>query len=270
MACNRLLSFGLVVLLAAPASAQHVWLSPDPGRNVELDVAKGFFRSGSGIGFASFIVTAEGRFPVSPNLAITAALPYATISESDAFNGSSTSTGVGNPWLGVEISPQQDFAIEAGIRPGIASDAVAHEEAYFLGVFDDFNRLEAWLPKQTSVRGMAHLGRIPERGTFVTGILGGTLLLAGNGAESQIDANYGLRLGVRDDHTLTSLTLTGRAELGHSLAGGSLDRTEHQVAILVEGTRGAFRPNFSVGTFTRSNLRDEIKAIVTVGASFVF
>ena len=269
MSRNGWLTSAFLVLVTSPVSAQRVWLSPDPGRNVGLEIGKGFFTSSFGIKFASFVITAEGRFPVTHRVAITAAIPYATIRESQSFDGSGTSTAFGNPWIGAEIAAQPDITLEAGIRPGIASGAPSHDQAYFLGEFDDFNRMEAWVPKRTSVRAMAHLGRIPERGTLVTGIVGGTVFLAGDGGESVVYANYGVRLGVRDDHSMTSLTFTGRANLGHALVEGSLNRTENQVAIQVEGTRGAFRPRLSVGSFT-SSIRNEIKAIATIGASYVF
>jgi hypothetical protein len=263
-----ILLIALFPLSAAPASAQRLWLAPDPGRNIGLEITKGFFKSGSDVEFASFVVTAEGRFPVNNRLAITAALPFSRVSESGSFLSSPTSTAFGNPWIGIEAIAEPDVTVEAGIRPGITSESSTGESAQSMAFDVDFDRFEAWLPKWTSARAMAHVGRIPVQGTFVTGTFGGTLFLPSGGGGSVVYANYGVRLGVRDAHTLTSLTLTGRVGISHGgMLAGSLNSNVNQVALIVEGASGTFRPRLSIGSYVNESLREFTKAIVTVGAA---
>lgn len=273
MRCHRLFLLGLIPILAIRAGAQRIWLPPDPGRNVGLEIAKGFFAAGTDIDFASFVLTAQGRFPVSQKLAVTVALPFARVSESGpSFDGVSvtqTSTEVGNPWLGIEAAVQHGLVIEAGVRPGIASDAFAHQPAAGLGVLEDYDRFEAWSPRVTTIRGIAHIGAIPDRGAFVSAILGGTVAIpsaSNSDGDVQFVANYGLRAGYSGNGVLASLALTGRA----NLTEGDLsfdERTTHQVAFSVEGTTGRVRPSASIRSFLDDGARQVVKAIVTIGAA---
>ena len=256
----------LAVLCAASARAQRAWLTNDTSRNFSLEIGKGFFRSSANIDFGSVILTAQARVPVNARTAITIAIPISHISESGAFSESTSQTAVGNPWIGVELVSKPDLTFEAGIRPGIASDA--NSAASFLGLLDDFDRFEAWLPKVTSLRATAHMGSIPASGTFVTGKLGGMYALARQGGTSELYADYGVRAGFREPGVLVSLGLTGRARLTH---GGSLDdRTVHHLTFIVEGMRGNFRPIASIGTYLDDSAREDVKAIVTVGATIVY
>jgi hypothetical protein len=184
-------------LSATPARAQRLWLAPEPGRNVGLEITKGFFRSGSDLEFASFVVTAEGRFPVNNTLAITAALPFSRVSESGSFVTNPRSTAFGNPWIGIEAIAEPDLIVEAGIRPGITSETSTSASAQGMAFDVDFDRFEACLPKWTSMRAMAHVGRIPAQGTFVTGLFGGTLFLpsGGGGAWSMPTTVYASAFG---------------------------------------------------------------------------
>lgn len=268
MRLHRMLLVGLLMLWAAPASAQRLWPAPDPGRNVGLEITKGFFKSGSEVDFASFVITAEGRFPVSNRLAITAAIPYSRVSISDPFLANPPSSEFGNPWVGIEAAAAPDLMVEAGIRPGISSSEFVDPSAQEFGVLQDFDRFEAWLPKTTSLRAMIHAGRIAQQGTFITGMFGSTILIPSGGGGTIVYANYGVRLGVRDTRTLTSLSLTGRVGISHGgVLAGSLNSNVNQVALQVEGTTGTFRPRLSIGSYVNEGPREFTKAIVTVGAS---
>ena len=275
---TSLFVLALAVSLATSARAQRLWLPPDATRNIGIDIAKGFYKStdfGVNVGFASFAVTAQGRFPVNDKLAVTVAVPLARISQTSVGytpigqNATQTQTALGNPWLGVEVAARPGLIIEAGIRPGIASDE--KEAALGLGIVNDFDRFEAWLPKVSSGRVMAHIGRVPDQGGFVTGIFGGTVAIPGGsvGGTTQLYANYGMRAGFHESGILGTVTLTGRLNLSES--GASLgDRTLHQLAFNVEGTHGGFRPNASIRMFLKQELRAQVSAIVTVGGSFEY
>lgn len=273
MRCHRLILAGLLPCLTARIGAQRAWLLPDDSRNVSLEVGKTFFKSPTSIDFASFYFVAQGRFPLNQKVALTVGLPFSRASITPSYSGATTtnSTALGNPWIGAEIVAQPDLVIEAGIRPGIASDASDKENALVLGSLGDFDRLEAWAPKTTSVRAVAHIGRAAATRTFFTGILGGTVFFPAHGGETQYFANYGLRLGFREDGRLATLALTGRANLGHLTEGGSLDaRTVHQLTFRVERTGAGFRPFGSIASYLDEGLRKGISAMVAAGASFTY
>jgi hypothetical protein len=236
---------------------------------VGLEVAKVFFRSGTDEAFGSLAFTADGRFPVNRNVSITVGIPYATVSyKNDGSFDQPGSTAIGNPWIGVDVVAAPSVVFEGGVRPGISSDDDSHFDGVSLGVLADFQRFEEWAPKRTSARAMLQVGNVPAQGTFVSGLVGGTYILSGDGEDGQFYANYAVRLGVAEGGILTSLIASGITDLGNNGAGGSLDNsTELQLAIRAEGSKGKVRPFAEVGTFTRSSIRDAAKAIITVGAS---
>lgn len=275
MRCKPLLLIALVPMLATRASAQRLWLPADTTRNIGFEVGKGFFKSTSyqpHIDAASFTVTVQGRVPVNAKVAVTAALPFARISQSFTDVNFSPvpgdQTAFGNPWLGVEVAAEPELVLEAGFRPGIASRD--KDAALGLGVYDDFDRFEAWVPDFSSARAMAHIGRVPDQGAFVTGIFGGTVFFPGSnvGGNPKIYANYGVRGGFSSGGVLGSVTFTGRYYI--SGTGGTFaDRSIHQLGFSLERARGAFRPNASVRVFLKEAIRSEVSPVVTLGASFV-
>lgn len=270
-----LLLLALVSVVATSSRAQRVWLAPNADRNVSIDIDKGFYAPDpySSFDFASFTITAQGRFPVNARTAVTLALPFShvgvtTVPEYEFPAMSFSQTGIGNPWIGVEIAAAPAVLIEAGFRPGIAGEE--NEEALALGVNNDFDRYEAWLPSTSSGRVVAHIGRIPDHGPFVTAILGATFMIEGAsaGGETELDGNYGVRAGFIGGGILGSVNVTGRINISQGDPPFD-DRTVHQLALSVEGTRGGFRPSASIRMFLDEALRQQLKAILTVGGSFV-
>ncbi|HEY4101183.1 MAG TPA: hypothetical protein VGM20_09930 [Gemmatimonadales bacterium] len=270
MRVRQLVMVGVMVALPLVSlSAQRFWRTADDEGMVALDVAKPFFKSGSDISFGSIAVIASGRFPVNQKVSITVGIPYATISyrHDDGFDQPG-STAIGNPWIGADVVAAPSVVFEGGLRPGISSGDLSHFDATALGVFADFQRFEEWAPKTTSARAMLHLGNVPEHGTFVSGLVGGTYIFSSRGSDAQIYANYAVRLGVAESGILTSLIGSGLTYLGSNGAGGSLgDKTDLQLAVRVEGSNGRLRPFAELGTFTQESIRDDVKAIVTIGAS---
>ena len=261
-----------ISMLANSASAQRLWLPAVATRNIGIDVVKGFYKSNgySSIDFASFTVDLQGRFPLNDKVALTAAIPFSRVSETGTFPSESNSeSAFGNPWLGIETRAGSDVVIEFGIRAGVASEE--KEEAAGLGILNDFDRFEAWLPKTSSGRAIAHIGRIPDHGPFVTGILGATYTVPSGsvGGDNTFFGSYGVRAGVMGSGILGSVTFTGRADISTGDMSFS-ERTVHQVAFNIEGTRGKFRPSGSIRTYLDEGARKNIKAILTLGASIVF
>ncbi len=254
-----------LALTVVRVNAQRPWIEPDSARTIGLEVTKGFFKSNAGIDFASFLVTAQGRYPVSDKVALTAAIPFARVSGANT----PAQTAFGNPWLGIEMVGQPGIVVEAGIRPGIAKEADGNTLA--LGFIEDFDRYEAWTADVTSIRAAVHIGPKSEQGQFISGYLGGTVSMASDGGGAGYLANYGIRAGWRTGGTLVSAALTGRANLSHLTVGGGLnERTMHQVGFIVERVSGRVRPIGSIRTFLDENARLTISAIVTAGISIVF
>ena len=263
-----------IALLANSASSQRLWLPAVSTRNIGIDVVKGFYKSNpsSSVDFASFTIDLQGRLPLNDKVALTAAIPFSRVAETVTFGGVSTSnseSAFGNPWLGIEAGAGSDVVIEFGIRAGLASDE--ESEATSLGILNDFDRFEAWLPKTSSGRVIAHIGRIPDQGAFVTGILGASYAVPSGSVSSDntLYGSYGLRAGFMGSGILGSVTFTGRANISASDISFN-DRTIHQLAFNLEGTRGSFRPNGSIRTYLDKDVRENLTAIVTLGASIVF
>jgi hypothetical protein len=263
-----------IALLANSASSQRVWLPAVATRNISIDVVKGFYKSNpySSIDFASFTVDLQARFPLNDKVALTTAIPFSRVSETTTFGSTSESTSesaFGNPWLGIETVAGPDVVIEFGVRAGIASDE--KPVAASLGILNDFDRFEAWLPKTTSGRMIAHIGRIPDQGPFVTGLLGATYAVPGgsDGGDNTLYGSYGVRAGFMGSALLGSVTITGRANISEGDMSFS-ERTMHQLGFNLEGTRGKFRPSGSIRTYLDKAPRESLKAILTLGASIVF
>jgi len=270
---TSLLLLTQIILLAHSASAQRLWLPAAATRNVGIDVTRGFYKStGAGsVDAASFTIDLQGRFPLNDQLAVTAAIPFSRVSETATFFGTSTSiteSAIGNPWLGIETPAGSTVVFELGIRAGVASEDKS--EASAQGILNDFDRFEAWLPETSSGRLVAHIGRIPDKGPFVTAVLGATYVVPGGdvNGDNTLFGSYGLRAGVMGNGLLGSATITGRANLSDSDLSFS-ERTVHQVGITVEGTRGTFRPSGSIRSYLDRDARERISAILTLGASIV-
>lgn len=261
-----------IALLANSASSQRLWLPAVATRNIGMDVVKGFYKSNpyGSIDFASFTVDLQGRFPLNDKVALTAAIPFSRVGETTTVGSESASkseSAFGNPWLGIEAVAGADVVIEFGIRPGVASDEKI--AASSLGILNDFDRFEAWLPNTSSGRVIAHIGRIPDQGPFVTGVLGATYAIPGSGGHKTLFGSYGVRAGIMGSGILGSVTFTGHANISESDMSFD-ERTVHQVAFNLEATRGKFRPSGSIRTYLDEDARESLKAILTLGASIVF
>jgi hypothetical protein len=100
---------------------------------------------------------------------VTGAIPFARIGSSGTFSGTkTTATAFGNPMVGLEYASAPDLTLEVQFRPGLASNEPSKEDVFVLGIVNDFDHFEAWLPKISSVRVVAHSGRIPDRGGFAS------------------------------------------------------------------------------------------------------
>jgi hypothetical protein len=271
---RRISLFVLVVsaVVTASAHAQRIWTSKERIGTFDLDVSKAFLKNESGEGglqFASFSMMAEARIPAGRDAFVSLSLPFARAgSKATQFSPSSSSTTVGNPWIGVEFPVAPEMSIEAGVWAGLSSEEDSHLPAAILGILDDFDRAEAWSPKTTTVRALLHYyGKPVERGIFTQFTIGASMLNHSGGGSSWL-ANYGLRVGNRGAAWSESLDFTGRASLDD---GGSFDeRTIHQLAATLEGARGPVRPRVSVKTYLDDSIRSGVSAIVLVGATWVF
>lgn len=252
-------------LVCATASGQRTWKEIDTGRSIGLDLIRGFYKAPAP-DFLSFTATLVGRVPASQKLVVTGAIPYARISQSSEFAPTRTQTAFGDPMIGLEYASAPDLTLEVQFRPGIASERNA-SDALALGFGSDFDHFEAWLPKISTLRIVAHSGVIPARGGFASGLFGGMVTVPSDGT-ADVFANYGFRVGYREPGVMGTLALTGRIAIS---GGGTLDeRMINQLALTIEGTGGKLIPYASLRNFLDPSIRDGVDIIVALGARAVF
>ena len=251
-----------VCLLAAPASAQRLWISHGNPNYVGIDIRKGFFDTDDefSVSATTLVATGIARFALSSSLKLTAELPFARASVS-GFGESESNSSFGNPWVGFEIQTGKSVAMELGVRAGI-SDPDELPAAF--AILADFDRFEAWASDVTTLRGIAHIGNVPEHGQFVTGFVGGSFFLPQDG-DSEFFADYGIRAGVRGSTVMVAGEFTGRYTLTGDDAESFSDRTVHQLGITVEGVKGKFRPRIGLSTYLDESARVDVKAVLTLG-----
>jgi hypothetical protein len=217
---------------AIPLEAQRTWLDPMPRSAVALVTALGVFDDNLTESPAATMAF-RGSRTLAGGLTLNIEVPVAHVRMLSGLSG----TSVGNPWAGMEFDPGSAMQLEVGARlnlwpPSDQSGALA--QAY--GQLLDFDRREAWLSGSWAVRAMAHFGRVPGTGPFVTtriGLVG--MVAGGGGGDGELLAHYGGRVGVASPKWLGWLGIVGQGLVTES--GELADRTQHQAEVAV-ATRG--------------------------------
>jgi hypothetical protein len=226
----------LLVLLAitSPASAQRRWLDPIGGHGIGMAFTLGTFDDNITDSPASTYAL-RGRYRVPGSVTLTAEVPLARAKLLSGLSG----TAVGNPWLGLEYAPSRGVQLEFGVRMNLwTPDTQPQSLAYAYGQWLDFDRREAWFVRTWALRAMAHVGRMPQRGGFVTGRIGAAgLAVSGSGADGELLVHYGARAGFAAPRWAGWLGIGGQG-LATENTGSVADRTTHQVEATL-ATRGA-------------------------------
>ncbi|HEY3935645.1 MAG TPA: hypothetical protein VGL65_13620 [Gemmatimonadales bacterium] len=266
------------VLVTGPAStlsAQRLWLTDDHAQVAGIEIAKGFFAQDNGFSpqfaGASSVATVFGRVRLDSKLMVTAEIPFAHVEEEPLTIFSTrtrTTNTFGNPWIGIQADANPSTAIEVGFRPGLASD-LDESAGQSLGALLDFDHFDAWYSSATVFGALVRAGRVPDRGLFTVGVVGGTFAFE-TSSNGPAYADYGLRVGERWPSVIASLALSGHLIL-NQCSGCTIDeRMVNQLAATVVSVRGRFQPEAGVRVFLDPSFRDYIKATAFVGTTLRF
>lgn len=255
----------LLTLGTRPLAAQRLWLDPAPNRAIGVVATLGLF-DGQRADFPTGTLALRGRIPVGDGFVATVELPMARAATSSEFGPSTSGTAVGNPWIGFETAPEHGVTLELGVRPSLWSPDNSEDALpWGFGGVLDFDRWDAWFVRASSIRFAAQIGTVPEHGPFLTATVGGTgLVPRGTGGDSELLADYAVRLGVASPSLVLSAAVIGHGIVTHG--GGSLgDRTIHQGELRAVFGSGSLRPEVSVRRYVGEHGNGGVKAIIRVG-----
>ena len=148
----------LAALLTASASAQPDWRPLPEGGVVSFDLLaaqrndvlfSGSDDFGSPVLYTYAVLQASARVPIGERLSALALVPVAFLN-ADAEE-SSSSAGIGNPYLGLSAAPIPGFDVEAGVYLPLSTDSAPSDRSAddfaveLAGGVADFEHFEAYL-----------------------------------------------------------------------------------------------------------------------------
>lgn len=247
---GRLLTLGLgwVLLFPAVAPAQSIWLDPDRPQGVSVELFKPDFNNLSDNTFFSGEYVVSGRVAVTPAVKIMADLPISHYGV-DGGGLDISETGVGNPYLGVEIAhPNRMLYGEFGIRIPVDGN----ESALMSGMASDLDRREAFFGNVFSITGQVdYRYRIPAAFSGLSLRLRGGpnfWIYTDDAFEDDVDlfASYAAQLWYEVQRIQVGVGAVGRALLTEdNLDFG--ERTAHQLGVSLLGTYRMVQPGVHFG-----------------------
>lgn len=256
---------GLVILIAgagaSSAEAQSIWLDRTKPWNVMLQIDKPFFE-GVDETFATSVTYLDGRYAFASGAAVVGELGLSHFGATSSFTGTSSSeTGFGNPYLGLELGKPRQAGVwgELGLRIPLASDEFLPLVA---GLFDDTERWETWPNDVLSVRGSVHY-RTNPRNTVWVDLRVAPILWVGVGDldGTEFFATYGISGQYSQRIVRVGAGLSGRI----SLSADDLDlgeSTVHQLDLNANFLAGHWRPGVLVRLPLDADLTDTLDAVV--------
>ncbi|MFQ6113378.1 MAG: hypothetical protein ACE5NG_04715 [bacterium] len=199
------------LVLLSPLSAQTIWLNQGQDNSIAIEVLKPEFDGDDDFTFISTAWFLSGRFSLGENVMIAGELPIAHGGIDTDFGVDESQTVIGNPYVGFEIRRQgSSMFAEIGVRPPLTPDD--NPFASFVGLFSDFDRLEAFTPDILTVTGKVNYHRT-NASKVVFRIRGGTALLInteGKGDDTELFLDYSGQVGYEGDQFSLIGGLTGR------------------------------------------------------------
>ena len=268
MTKSRMLSGLLLAAVAAalPATAfgTDIWLEPDRGDEIRLEVTKPSFDH---VDLSTFTAMwrLSGRVRVGERAFLNADLPYAHFAPDGASEYSSNA--VGNPYLGVQYVPgASGFSSDFGVRVPLAPD---DEEAAFLATYADFvDNAEAYLPKVMSF--MLGLGYesvaasgvgVRLRVAPVLWIDTGDVLADG----SELYLRYSAQVFQRQGSVSVGAGLSGRYLATEDAEGGFGERSWHELDFYCNLDLTGWRPSLRVRVPLDSDLTELLDPCFVLG-----
>jgi len=230
----RVLAAIAVLGLVPPLEAQMPWTIHLPQRGAAIDILRPKFQGG-GTSLTSVAVYLSGRVPLGVTSSLRFELPFALLTSS----GTSSST-IGNPYIGVEDGHETGLAFEGGLRGPLTSET--EYPAAQLGAYSDITRFEAFLPNTVVLSARARY-RVSDTSGFMFDAGGGPSgwIPTKGGGQAEVVLHHHMSAGYRGPGTWVAIGFGGWTIITHG-TGGVARRTINQVGGSIGFNSGQVRP----------------------------
>ncbi|MGH7608281.1 MAG: hypothetical protein ACREME_13190 [Gemmatimonadales bacterium] len=256
-----------VAVLAASAlatsalTAQMPWTANLPPHGGALDLLRPKLRGG-GTSLTSLAAYASARLPLGPRTTLRFELPVATVS-----TDLSSSTSLGNPYLGLEFGDTTGLVLDAGFRGPLASES---EFAAELGALSDITRFEAFVPNTVTFAARARY-RFQDPGgsgfQFEAGGGPSFFISTKGGADPDMVLHHHMAAGYRGPNLWWAVAFAGWTLITED-AGGVGERTLNEVGASVGLTRGTARPALHLIVPLDDGYNEEVGIVLGIGIAF--
>lgn len=239
----------LLLLTATPAVGQSIWIDRGSPNTLMFEVLKPSFDNlDEDFGTTTWLLT--GRFEVARRVALAAGVQLANIEAN-----SSSSTTIGNPYLGLEFGPaEQGFSGELGLNFPTASeddDLVAS----LSGVFSDVDRWESFFPSIVPVTAAANYRHVSADRLLVRGRLGSSLWIPEHDGDVEMFLLHGIWLGYEGRSARVAGGWSGRTLVTDEGVFGE-DNVYHQLSVVADFGSWQVRPGASLRVPLNNDLDD--------------
>jgi hypothetical protein len=272
-----LVGMALLFVPLHPTAAQPFWMPRGEGK---VAVMFEFLRPDIESIDRSFLSSAyflSGRVMLSSGLRLVGEIPYANYKatfQSTDLNGieitvEESGSTVGNPYLGLELSPGDGpVFVELGVRAPLADeDQLA---ARSIGIASDAARWEAFLPKAVLIQGAFNVREVTDSKVEYRMRLSPVLLIStddtfyADGAE--LFGVYAWSIGYHGDHLRVGTGLSGRLVLTEDF-GNLGTRSVNQLDLHADIGSWSLRPGFDLH-LPVGNLANSVPVVVGVNVSW--
>ncbi|MFQ5823224.1 MAG: hypothetical protein ACE5JB_04135 [bacterium] len=134
--------------------SQPIWVGQSLDNTLSLEIFKPDFKDINGNDNTTFVTSAiflSLRLPISKKVILVADIPFVHAGLDFRNRDNISESMIGNPYLGLEFR-RRDFPVftELGLRVPLAPDKFFPSQ---VGIFSDFDRLEAFLPDVVALLG---------------------------------------------------------------------------------------------------------------------
>ena len=241
---RRILLVLAVLGLAAPASAQSVWLDRHQRPSVLGEVLFPTFENGD-TQFPTWAWFVSGKLPIgSDGTSLVLELPYA---HGDVGEGPGNAGGsIGNPYIGIDYQPKPTgLILEAGLRLPLESD----EEflPFIIGTASDLDRWEAFWPNLVPIRIGFHYHHAPCAApvSWDLRLVPSVWIPTQSGGDTELFLGYGGTVRYEGEQARVGAGLGGRWDTTAEGADFS-ESSWHQLDLEADFLRGSVRPGLQM------------------------
>jgi hypothetical protein len=267
---RAVLTFALALLLAAPASAQSIWLDREHRPSALVEIEFPTF-DGADSNFPTWTWFAATRLPLGRTTSFVGELPYAHGSFGSGLSEVSEAT-VGNPYLGIECAAHPTGPrFELGARLPLASDDKLIP--FVVGYYTDVERQQAFVPDQVPVRLGIHYHHAPEGGARVAWdlrLVPAVWIKTKDGflSDSEVFLGYGGLVRYEGEQVRVGGGLTGRWNVTNDGADFG-EASNHQLDLAADFLSGSVRPGIQIKLPLDSELTNTLDSVFGVSVTIL-